>query len=92
MFWAADKYMRVEMISSAIQVYFVLAHSWTLQSPALFVFTWTLYPMCQEPIADVQKDWQNENEIMKKKMRLINTTSLTVICLALRTPVVWQLI
>ena len=67
MFWAADKYMRVEMISSAIQVYFVLAHSWTLQSPALFVFTWTLYPMCQEPIADVQKDWQNENEVMKKK-------------------------
>lgn len=64
------------LLISYIAIYFVLAHSWTLQSLALFV----------------QKDWQNENEIMEKKMRLINITSLTVICLALRIPLVWQLI
>ena len=103
-FWAADKDMKLEMISSGAPIRasdFIYCHLFRFSSqldltkPCPFCFY--LNPLsdvsgADSAPADVQKDWQNENEIMEKKMRLINITSLTVICLALRTPLVWQLI
>ena len=87
-FWAADKDMKLEMISSGAPIRGPYKALPFLFLPEPFIrCVRSRFGSCRCTKGLTKWKWNNG-----KKMRLINITSLTVICLALRTPLVWQLI